>query len=274
MNEIIKGMSYPTYDARNEYINAGKLIAVQTETLKTVKAMIDGTLQFTSEALEFGVHFHSMVLEGIENFVVQPREYQFGKPWHNGASYCKDWVRKQTKPIVTEGQVESLRGMTAAIRAHPELAPLLCGQCELSIFVDRKGPKLKARVDLLPDNPSAPVIDFKKARSANPDDFVKQVFNLKYYLKAALYLDVLSAVGIHREEFWLVAVEDWKPYNIYICKLVDRPVGFIECGRIEYRAAYHKLMRAMAKDEWPSYETSEAEAHSAPWIMSALEQIS
>lgn len=273
MNEIIKGMSYPTYDSRKEYINAGKLIAVQTESMKTVKAMIDGDQEFTSDAFEFGIHFHSMILEGIENFVVQPKEYAFGKKWHARAAFCEQWALKQTKPIVTEGQVSDLRGMCKTIREHPELSPLLCGQVELSIFVDRKGPKLKARVDLLPDGANSPVIDFKKTRSARPEDFVRQMYDLKYYLKAALYLDVLSAVGIHREEFWLVAVEDRAPYNVYICKLVDRGVGFIEYGRMEYRAAYHKLMRAMQTGYWPSYDTSEAETHMTAWMMSELEQL-
>lgn len=271
MNEIIKGMSYQSYASRVEYINSGKLKAVCSEPLSKVKAMIDGRLEFESEAMAFGTHFHSMVLEGVENFVVQPKEYIFGKPWHNGASFCKEWVAKQTKPIVTEAQVENLRGMCASIRSHPELKGLLCGQCELSIFVDKKGPKLKARIDLLPDRPGAPVIDFKKARSAKPEAFTRQLFDLQYGLSAALYLDVLSAVDIHRDEFWFVAVEEFPPYDIGICKLYDRPVSVVEYGRHQYRSAYRKLMQAMQTNSWPSYKSYEPEEFLTPWQMQAME---
>lgn len=272
MNEIIKGMSYSTYESRNEYINSGKLKAVLSEPLATVKAMIDGRLTFESEAMQFGTHFHSLLLEGREDFVVRPATYAFGKPWHGGATFCKEWEAKQTKPAVNESQVENLRGMCDALRSHPELAPLLCGQCELSVFVDKNGNKLKARIDLLPDDPSAPVIDFKKTRDASPAEFVKQLFNLKYYVSAAMYLDVLRAVDVKRKEFWFVAIEEFVPYNIYICKLVDRPVSFIDEGRRAYRSAYHTLMTAMRTNSWPTYPTSEAEDHMTPWMQQAFNQ--
>jgi PDDEXK-like domain of unknown function (DUF3799) len=270
MNQIIKGMSEEMYASRNEYVRSTLLKKVITEPLSTVKCIIDGTIKFESDALKMGNGFHDLLLEGKRNYIVRPDEYQFGKKWTRAAKYCDEWEKKQTLPIVSAREVESLEGMVAAVHAHPELKDLLNGQCELAIFVDKIA-KLKCRIDLLPRDPDAPVIDFKKSRDASPTEFTKQLFNLKYYLSAAMYLDILHAVDIHRKEIWYVAVEDFKPYNIWICKMVDRPVSFLEFGRKEYREAYHKLMKAIQTNHWPTYQSSEPEEHMTAWMQTALE---
>ena len=272
MNQIIKGMSEKSYSERNEYIRSSLLKKVITEPLSTVKCIIDGTIKYESDAMKMGTAFHNLLLEGKKDYVIKPETYAYGKKWTRAAKYCADWEDAQTLPIVSAREVESLEGMVKAIHAHPELEPLLKGQCELSIFVDKVA-KLKCRIDLLPDDLDAPVIDFKKTRSANPEDFTKDFFNLKYYLSCAMYLDVLHAVDIHRKEFWYVAIEDRYPFNIWICKCVDRPISFIEFGRKEYRQAYHKLMRAMQTGEWPTYKSSEPEEHMTAWMQNALESV-
>ncbi len=270
MNQIIKGMSEETYSSRNDYVRSSLLKKVLTEPLSTVKCIIDGTIKFQSDAMKMGTAFHALMLEGKRDYVVKPEEYGYGHKWTRRAKYCADWEDKQTLPVVSAREVESLEGMVKAVHAHPDLKPYLNGQCELSIFVDKIA-KLKCRIDLLPRDPDAPVIDFKKTRSADPVEFTKQLFDMKYYLSAAMYLDILRAVDIVRREFWFVAIEEHFPYNIWICKMVDRPIGFLDAGRREYKAAYHTLMRAMQTNEWPTYRTSEPEEHMTAWMQSALE---
>jgi hypothetical protein len=270
MNQIIKGMSEATYSSRVEYIRSSLLKKVITEPLSTVKCIIDGTITIKSDAMKMGTAFHNLLLEGKKDYVIKPETYAYGKKWTRSAKYCEEWEDKQTLPIVSAREVESLEGMVKAIHAHPELKPYLNGQCELSIFVDKIA-KLKCRIDLLPRDPAGPVIDFKKARSADPAEFTKQLFDMRYYLSAAMYLDVLRAVDIVRDEFWYVAIEDSYPYNIGICKMVDRPVSFIDAGRREYRQAYHRLMKAMQTNEWPTYPTYEPEEHMTSWMQATLE---
>lgn len=273
MNEIIKGMTEETYAARNEYIRSTLLKKVISDPMSTVKAIIDGKIVMKSQALKMGNGFHDLMLEGKKNYVVKPETYSFGKKWTRTANYCSEWEDKQTLPIVTAKEVESLEGMVNAVHNNKELAPLLKGKCELSIFVDKKA-KLKCRIDLLPDDKDAPVIDFKKARDASPAEFTKQLFDMKYYMSAAMYLDILHAVDIHRSEFWFVAVEDTYPYNVGICKMPDhRAISFLEIGRKEYIAAYHKLMTALKTNDWPSYGSYEPEEHMTAWMQNFLESV-
>lgn len=267
--EIIKNMSYEDYALRTE-INGSKLKIVHEESLATVKAVLDGKVKLDSQILRFGTAFHSLVLEGKKEYVIRPDEYEFGKKWTMAANFCKEWVARQKLPVMSSKEAESLEGMAKACQDHPELSKYLCGQTELSVFAQSGGISLKARIDLLPDNPDAPIIDFKKTRSARPEEFVKQIWNLRYYFQSAINIDVLRMAGIDRREFWFVAIEDCYPYNIFIAKMEDNGVGFIDLGRREYRIAYHKLMTAIQKNEWPSYGAAPAENYLTQWMIAAI----
>lgn len=275
---IESNLSYEEY-AKRPGVTATLLKAVAKESLKTVKSIIHGSIK-ESDDMNFGRAFHALLLEDKKEYVIQPDTYISTtvkkdenpiKPWNNNSKTCKQWYAEQNLPVLTQLDVLDLEGMVRAVKSDPELQPYLKGRSELSIFTDIKDRKLKAKIDLLPDDPEGPVIDFKKARNADPVKFVRQIFDMKYYLQAALYLDVLRISGIDRKEFWFVAVEDKSPYNIFIAKLPNGPVGFIELGRREYREAYHKLMNAINKNHWPSYGSGDAEQFISPWMMNALE---
>lgn len=269
--EIIKNMPYTAY-AERDGINNSLLKAVKEESLATVHGIIKKEIVFENDTLDFGTAFHDLTLEGKKNYVIRPDEYAFGKKWTMNATFCKEWVAKQgDRTVLSTSEAAKLEGMAKAVQEHPEMAPLLRGKTELSVFAEKKGIKLKARIDLLPDDPAAPVIDFKKTRSAKPEEFVKQLWNLRYYMQAAMYLDVLRMADIDRKEFWFVAVEDFSPFNIYICKLRDHQIGFLEFGRHEYRDAYQTLMKAINTNCWPTWPSSSAEEHMTAWMQNAIE---
>lgn len=260
-------------------ITATLLKAVAKESLRSVKFLLDGNSK-ESDELDFGRAFHALLLEGKDEFVEQPRTYisttvKKGenpvKPWNANSKTCRAWMSEQKLPILTSNEVEDLHFMVQAVKDCAEIKSFLKGRSELSIFTDVKERKLKIRIDLLPDDLNGPVIDFKKTRSADPVKFVRQIFDLKYYIQAALYLDVLRIAGIERKEFWFVAVEDKAPYNVFIAKMPNGPIGFIELGRKEYREAYHKLMNAINTNNWPSYGIADAEQYLSPWMMQSLE---
>ena len=274
---VVPGKSYDEYNAV-EGVTSSLLRLVHKEPLSTVKAVMDGRVKIEGDALDFGKAMHALVLEDKEEFEVQPLKYLGPngdqKDWHNGAQFCKAWyAEREGKLVMTAAEVKALRGMAEAIRTNEELNPYLAGQPELSIFVEReKGQKLKARLDLLPSLPGAPILDFKKTRSAEPSRFTRQLFDLGYHLQAAFYIDVLKLAGIERKEFWFVAIEDFEPYNISIAKLKDVPISFIALGRMEYRMAYGKLLNARSQDAWPTYGSFEPEQHTTAWMNQAIER--
>lgn len=270
--KIVPGLPYEEY-AKHPGVRASLLSDVHHESLRTVKAKIDGKISQESDALDFGEAFHSLLLENKREFVEQPATYpgkDGDKPWTYNANFCKEWRAEQTKTVLTRKEIESLVGMVESVK-ESEVFPHLSGQKELSIFATKDEQPLSIRIDLIPDLDNGPVIDFKKARSADPEEFVKQAWRLGYHMKAAFYLDVLKLAGIVRNEFWFVAVEQEYPFNLSIVKMFDTPCSFISAGRRQYRAAFKKLMNAQKSGHWPSYGTCHAEDHATAWMAKELE---
>ena len=275
--EIVPGLSYEEYEKRPG-TNGSLLAAVIKKSMRSVRAIIDGKGKAASEAMDFGTAFHALALEGRREFVEQPETYPAKdgpKPWNNNANFCKEWNEKQDKTILTGEEIEQLIGMTDAVKSEKILAPYLSGQSELSIFATQNGYPLKIRIDHLPDDESGPVIDFKKARSAKPDEFVKSAYDLLYHVKAAFYLDVLKLIGKPRKSFWFVAVEQTYPHDTSIIRMCDRPGDlFIPAGRTLYRDAFKELVKAQNGNLWPSYGQHEAEVAAPDWMKNQLDNLS
>lgn len=271
--EIIRNLPFDEYRKRPG-VNGSILKLVDSSSLKRVKAELDGKIEGESDATDFGQCFHSLLLEGRVDYVIQPETYpakEGEKPWNWNANFCKDWGKEQKLIVLTKKEAESLEAMVATVHDCAELRPFLNGDCELSVFAERHGLPVKARLDLLPADPSGPIIDFKKTRNAEPGAFLRQALDLRYPMQSAWSLDVCRAAGIERKEFWFVAVEDKAPFDLTILKMRDEPLSFLRVGRAKCRAAFQKLKNAHAEDYWPSYGVHFAEDHAKPWMLQELE---
>jgi hypothetical protein len=275
--EIIRNLPYEEYRKRPG-VNASLLKTVHAQSLKHAKAQIDG-IEIESDAKDFGTSFHALLLEGKYDFVVHPETYlgeEKGKPkikpWNWNAHACAQWEREQGgKTVVNEKEAKALEAMVAA--AHDALSGLkLGGDCELSVFAEKDGVPIKARIDTLPTDPNAPVIDFKKVRSAEPRKFMRQCYDLGYYIQCAWILDVLRLAGIERDSVWLVGIEDKQPFSSCTLKFVDVPVSFLRLGRIHARAAFSKVKTAYETNRWPDYGITVAENYAMPWMLPELDQ--
>lgn len=273
--EIVRSLSFEEYGKRPG-INGSLLKTVDRYSLAHAKAQLDGLDEFESDALDFGTCFHSLLLEGRVDYEIIPATYENEKgevkPWNWNANVCKKWGAAQGDKIpLTTKEAASLEAMVAAVHDNPDVKPFLKGDTELSVFAEREGLPVKARIDLLPSDPNGPVIDFKKARSSEPSQFLKSALDLRYHLSAAWNLDVLRWAGIERKEFWLVAVEDSAPYAVSILKFLDVPMSFLRVGRSKCRAAFKRLQSAYESKRWPDYGTHVAEDHAKPWMLPELE---
>lgn len=276
--EIIKGMSYEEYAARPG-VRASLLGDVHSESLRTVKAKIDGLVDDDSKAKDFGTAFHALLLEGKKEFVEQPSNYPVDpeavecivKPWNNNSNFCKDWRDKQTKTILTAKEIENLVGMVEAVKEEEDLKPWLSGETEVSMFATQRGIPLKIRLDIFNEDPDAPIIDPKKTRDASLPEFTKQAWKLFYMGKAAFYLDVARLCGFPKKAVWFVGVEEFYPFNTSILKMNDGPVTFLSAGRRLYKAAFQKLINAKTSNNWPSYGSDTPENHLTKWMQDEIE---
>jgi hypothetical protein len=273
--EVIRQLPFEEY-VKRPGVNGSLLKTVDRYSLAHAKAQLDGLDEYESDALDFGTSFHALLLEGRVDYALIPDTYENDKgevkPWSWNANVCKKWEADQGgRTPLTKKEVETLEKMVAAVHDNPQVRPFLNGDTELSVFAEREGLPVKARIDLLPSDPQGPVIDFKKARSSEPGQFLKSSLDLRYHMSAAWNLDVLRWTGDERKEFWLVAVEDRPPYAVSVLKFLDVPMSFIRVGRSKCRTAFKHLQNAYATNRWPDYGTHVAEDHAKPWMLPELE---
>ncbi len=131
---IIENMLFEDYQ-KAEGLNASVLKLVDDLSMKHVKAALDGHRKIESDALAFGTCFHSLLLEGREDFVEKPatypapashakvkkKEIEEGSPlkWNANAAYCKEWEEKQTLTILSSREISNLHGMCEVLRSDP-----------------------------------------------------------------------------------------------------------------------------------------------------------
>ena len=134
---------------------------------------------------------------------------------------------------VHSGDLDTIVGMNAAIKAHPVARNLLAGGMnEVSIFwVDPfSGLPCKARPDHIFD---AVLVDLKKTRDASEHGFRNSILKYGYHRQAAFYCDGMTKLtGKRHDTFAFIAVEDVPPYRIGVYTLSE---GFMDYGRNDYQ---------------------------------------
>lgn len=146
-----------------------------------------------------------------------------------------------------------VKGCAQAVREHPIAAGFLDeGESQLSLFWtdSETGIDLKARPDTFVPVNFGLLVDLKTTDSADPEDFARIAYRLKYHWQAAMYLDGLTACTgeTHEEVVYIVAERD-PPHRVEIMRL---GAAELELGRDEYRAALWLYAEHERRGEWPS----------------------
>lgn len=174
--------------------------------------------------------------------------------------------------VLTGPESDNVVGMVESVYSQPKTAAWLRsdGYREASLFVNDPvtGVLVRVRYDLL--TKSGHVIDIKKTQDARPEAFSRSVFNYRYYVQAALYLDAWKwATGQDLKSFRFLAIEEHPPHAT---KLYKSDFTMLEEGRKEYRAALDSYAACVASGDWHLYEQDDDELISLPdWKLRQIE---
>jgi len=274
MSEVIPNLPFEEYAARPG-INASVLKIVHRQSLLHAKAYRDGSYREESDELDFGTCFHSLALEGRQDFVLIPTTYvnekKEEKPWNWNAKVCQAWGAEQGDKIPLK-EDEAVAVVSMANSIVEELGGMLKGQREVSLFATMKGHPVKCRIDFLPDDESLPIIDLKSCKSAEPAKFLRQSIDLGYLIQAAFALDVAKECGIKRDRFDLLAVESEAPHGVCRLRFRDQAISLLRVGRRHYRTAFDDLTKAIETNQWDSYGEHPAEDFTPPWMKEELDR--
>ena len=201
---------------------------------------------------DIGVAAHLAVLEPqrqIDSIV----PIEFGDYRSTKAREARDAARAAGKVPLLSWQLDIVRAIAGAIRAHPiASAAFLGGEAEVTLSWrdPLTGIPCKARPDYLPAHGSW-LVDLKTAASANPRTWRDQAYRLGDHARAAWYLDGAATVlGRAPEEYWFVIVEKEPPYLVSVVSFDEAALAW---GRLANRKACDLFRRASAANDWPGY---------------------
>lgn len=283
MNGPILHLPIDDYHA-SDYVSSSKLTDLAPCPLYYKRKHIDKAIpRVESEAFAIGNAGHWLILEGSEAFrartAIQPETYPapesakkdapiVQKPWHNGATFCKEWNAAQVGKVILSKQDERLMlDMWAAVAANPDASALLTGgQAEVTFRKDLGVFGVQCRTDYWHANgvtiPSIGRVDGPVVTDLKTCDtierFKKDFFEMRYHFRAEFYRlvirEVLAEAGelalseIPEPRFFFVAVEKSEPHRV---EVFEPDAESLEVGKREVRAALLQLSQCYRSGEWP-----------------------
>lgn len=228
-----------------------------------------------TNALRVGRAAHALIVEGeavfLADHAVKPEGMSFatkeGKAWRAEAEGAG-------KTIISAAEWRAISSARDAIAEHP-LARRAFEESDPEVTVTwraENGLWLKARPDLLPRDPSrlSFACNLKTTESAKPSDFARSVWSYSYHVGAALTVDLLKALGWHRQPgYFFIAIEKSPPYSLIVATLDEEAE---EWGRMQYRRAFETFARCIETARWPSYADDVLQIALPPWARAELQR--
>lgn len=212
----------------------------------------------STPALDFGNAAHCYVLENgtfEARYHVLPEGFNAGQTVKQAQAIAeRDAAVEAGKLLVKQADLETIKAMAAAVRAHPVARhAFVAGRPEVSLFWrdEEIGVDCRARLDWMPDAAGATLFpDLKSCRDANPEELVKDMWNYSYFLRAAWYEDGLHALGFEDARYLPIFVDKNPPHEV----VPVWPSGTsLAWGRIMMKRARYVIAQCRRSGIWPGY---------------------
>lgn len=211
------------------------------------------------QAFRLGRAAHKLILEGedacrAEFLVGGPLNEKTGRSFGHGSRAFARWLEEfglAPDRIITPSEAADIRGMHAAVRAHPEASGLLSdGWPERSAEAGLAGLACRARFDWLRRDGLA--VDLKT--TADIGRFEEDARRFGYLHQFAFYREVARLAGAGDLRMAAVVVEKQAPFRVGVWHF---PEAVLAPYAAENAAAIASLKRCLATDSWPTgYESA------------------
>jgi len=220
-----------------------------------------------TDAMKLGRAVHVAVLEPehfFSQYVLWDEGIRRGKVWD---AFKKKYAGSE---ILKRDEYDLCLAIQAAVRSHPDAAPLLHhGEPESTmLWTDAAtGLECKGRVDY---GQPATITDLKTTRDASQDGFGREAWRLDYQAQLAMYQDgwAESHAGV-RPDVMIVAVENYAPHVVQVYRVAD---AVLEAGREHYRGLLETLKECRTSGQWPGYATGVMDLMPPRWAMESDEE--
>jgi exodeoxyribonuclease VIII len=258
---INNNMTNNEYHSKKDYLSKSALDIINISPAH-FKAWLTGETKKPTSDMMFGSLVHSLVLNQ-NDYAIMPecdRRTTAGK-----AIYEQFLTESAGKEIIcTAEQFKTAQQIKTAVFNHPKAAALLRqGITEHPIFTEMHGVNVRIKPDFvntefncLVDLKTTKSVDLKTTKSADPIEFAKSVWNYRYHVQAAFYLDVYNAANnTSLTDFYFIAVDKEAPFNTEVYILDPEA---IERGRAEYLKNIETYKYCQWSENWPGYTGGQA----------------
>lgn len=196
-----------------------------------------------------------------------PREYVL---LIEGEKEAKLELRKDA-PVITEYEQSTANAMAAAIRAHPELAPiwdeLLFEQTVYHVDPET-GLLCRSRLDIV-HVASKTIWDLKTTENAAEEEFARVAGGKAYHFQGSSYKAAAWHVVAGEWKYKLAVVERDSPFEAVIYDLGEQSLAV---GDLDRRRALTTLRKCIDTGVWPGYPAGRT-LNLPPWILNKTQQV-
>lgn len=227
-----------------------------------------------TKSLNVGTAFHYLALEPAnfdKHIAIDPDNYPTKKECGRTIDEQRQEFidRNYGKIILRPNNMDNLHNMAQSIRNHPAAKYLLQGKgmVEPSIFAREPIYDIDCRVrpDWLRED--GLIIDLKTTRDASPAGFDKAIWNYRYHVQAAFYMDMYElATGKKPQGFVLIPVENSAPFLTGEPVLIEEGDDWLNIGRRAYMENIETYAKCIKSGIWPGYGTEVRKSMPAPWM--------
>ena len=218
--------------------------------------------------MDIGSAAHAMFLEGEDVVAVVP----FDSYRTNAAKELRDDALREGKiPLKSKQYATALNVVEALEEFRAKTKLFTAGKPEQTLIWDEGDLWCRARIDWLPDDPAAPLLDLKTTGGlATTAGWGRNCFQFGADLQASMYPRGCEFLrGEAPDDVLFVVVETEPPYGIRVFGL--DPVA-IEVGHAKAQAARAVWMQCMEAKQWPSYPLTPEWIMPPPWIVRQWEE--
>jgi hypothetical protein len=227
------------------------------------------------DAMDIGTAAHAMFLEGLNTAECIPVDsYSTNSPTMKAseAKALRDAARANGKiPLKSKQYNAALNVFEALEQFRSKTGLFTAGKPEQTIVWDEGDHWARARIDWLPDDPAAPLLDLKTTGGlATVAGWGRTCWQFGADLQAAMYPRGCEFLrGEAPDGMLFCVVETDPPFAIRVFGL--DPVA-IEVGQAKAAAARAAWVQCMRAQQWPSYPLEPEWIFPPPWIVRQWEE--
>jgi PDDEXK-like domain of unknown function (DUF3799) len=231
------------------------------------------------DAMDIGTAAHSMFLEGEDKVVLIPTDsYSKNGPIMKAseAKQMRDEAIADGKIPLKQKQFAAAANIFEALEEFKSKSGYFAkGKAEQTLIwheQDKDGEHwARARVDFLPDDPAAPLLDLKTTGGmATVSSWGRNAFSFGADMQASMYPRGCEFLrGECPDDMLFIVVETSPPYAIRVFGM--DPVA-IEVGAAKCRAARAVWTQCMKLQRWPGYPIHPEWIMPPPWIVREWEE--